>query len=125
MSWQDYVRQAEHNEKFAYSIGDGSWEKTPYRDWVATALFYAALNWIQAFLESKNYRPGSHAVRDKYVTTLAELKPISRVYSDLQHDSENARYECVVPTAKALTEYHVPRLQQIKKQIGKLLPAHD
>lgn len=65
----DHLTQAQHNREFAESL-----DAAKYSDWVATALFYAALHHVDAFLATRNVHPGRHDVRDNYVEKVTELR---------------------------------------------------
>lgn len=86
-SRDDHLNQAEHNLKFSASI-----DAALYPDWVATALFYAALHYVDAFLATKNIHPGKHDVRDNLVAKVHELRPISNNYWALKNSSRTVRY---------------------------------
>lgn len=118
-SKDEHLAQAAHNEKFASSIPD--WPHSEHRDWVLTALFYAALHLVDARLDRYGIHPLSHARRERCLETLADFKNVKRQYYDLQHGSENARYGLVIPSAKDLTDLYLLRLNHIKKEIGALL----
>lgn len=96
----DHILQARHNEEF-YQATD----KNVYSDWAMTAVYYAALHYIDAFLARVNIiDPGGHDVRDQEVRGRAELRAISRLYFRLKSRSRNARYYC--------TRFHLGELQR-------------
>ncbi len=84
----DHILQARHNEEF-YRATD----KNVYSDWAMTAVYYAALHYIDALLAQVGMiDPGGHDVRDQEVHTRAELRPIARSYFRLKGRSRSARY---------------------------------
>jgi hypothetical protein len=86
----DHLLQARHNEEF-YRATD----KNAYSDWAVTAIYYAALHYIDSFLATTGMiDPGGHDVRDQQVRTRAELRPIGQLYFRLKSRSRNARYYC-------------------------------
>lgn len=86
----DHILQARHNEEF-YQATD----KTAYSDWAMTAVYYAALHYVDALLARAGMiDPGGHDVRDQEVRARAELRPIARLYFRLKSRSRNARYYC-------------------------------
>lgn len=84
---QEHLNQSAHNIDFATTI-DG----TRHSDWLATVLFYAALQQIDAFLAKSNIHPPSHDVRDRIIGKTRELKPLAKQYWQLKNASRNARY---------------------------------
>jgi hypothetical protein len=94
-----HVRQAERNEAL-YSYLD---VVTPtYIDWQVTALFYAALHYVNAYLSAKpsvGIHPVDHVVRDRLVASERSLRPIYAPYRELTTRSMDARYE-LVPFAR-------------------------
>lgn len=100
----DHLTQAQHNREFAESL-----DPAKYSDWVATALFYAALHYVDAFLATRNVHPGRHDVRDHYVEKVTELRPISDDYWALKNSSRTARY---YPPA-SFSATHLRRLRDI------------
>ncbi len=86
----DHILQARHNEEF-YRATD----KNVYSDWAMTAVYYAALHYIDALLAQVGVDdPGGHFARNREVGARAELRPIARFYFRLKNRSENARYYC-------------------------------
>lgn len=88
-SRDDHLSQAQHNLEFGESL-----DAAKYSDWVATALFYTALHYVDAFLDTKGYHPGKHDVRDGFVAKVQELRPIYDHYRALKDSSRTARYYC-------------------------------
>ncbi len=85
----DHLAQAQHNQHFY-----NSFDTAAYSDWAATVLFYAGLHYIDAFLATRTspIHPPKHKVRDRWVSTLSELKPLVNDYFKLKSSSETARY---------------------------------
>jgi len=84
-----HVTQVQHNESVASSLA-----AIGHFDWAITALFYAALNLMQAYLLEKGIVAETHAKRREAINSQPELASISRLYTMLQTQSENARYNC-------------------------------
>jgi hypothetical protein len=84
----DHVNQARHNARFYAAL-----DKSSFRDWAATVLFYTSVHYIDAFLAQKaNIHPTVHKTRDNAVALVSELKPIYIDYNVLKNASFNARY---------------------------------
>ena len=113
-----HLAQAAHNEALVEFL-DG----TPYTDWSATATFYAALHFIQAYFLSKNppEDPQSHGVRDAAIDNDKFLQQIRNHYRDLQDLSEAARYYGSKPTASELKTGVASYLAAIKKHLKQYI----
>lgn len=111
----DHLAQANHNAQFYHSF-----DRRSYSDWAATVIFYAGLHYIDAFLATQHIDPGSHDVRDRYITRLHELRQISDHYFALKNSSRTARYS---PLARFPMQ-HLQELEQIHLESIKsgLLP---
>lgn len=114
-----HVRRAQHNEQFAQHF---DLETTPYRDWVVTAYFYAAVHWIDAYLAQVNQRAGDHAARFNRINNdVPELTPISRTYRKLFSYSLNVRYELVEFSPSDVRSMVIPKMREVKEFAKKLL----
>ena len=99
----DHLAQARHNAQFYAAV-----DKSAFKDWAITILFYTGLHYIDAFLAQRaNLHPPINKARDNMVTTVAELKPIAPDYFALKNGSFNARY---MPPTK-FTDKHVSDLE--------------
>ena len=114
----DHLRQAEHNRDFANSL-----DASKYSDWIAIALFYSALHYLDAFLATKGHHPGGHPVRDGFVAMVVELKPIYNEYRTLKNSAHTARYFCLPAFSpghlKQLRDVH---LAQIRDHLRAYIP---
>lgn len=88
-SVDEHVQQAERNEAVAEYLADGG-----FYDWAITALFYAALNLMQAYFLEKRVHVASHYERRIRILNDSDLRPVSTVYNSLKIRSECGRYEC-------------------------------
>lgn len=113
-----HLNQAAHNESLIEFLAN-----TPNTDWAATATFYAALHYLQAYLLSKTppQNPKRHGTRDAAIDNDTFLHDIRNLYRDLQDISEAARYECVQPSADELKTTVAPKLAAIKKHIKQYI----
>jgi hypothetical protein len=109
----DHIQQAQHNETFFRFV-----DQSQYSDWAMTALFYAALHYIDAFLSQVGMNPGGHDDRDKEVANRKELRLIARQYFGLKNRSRNARYYCIKFTPQQLQEASGSFLSTIKRSLG-------
>lgn len=75
------------------SCGLGSAE---FVDWAVTALFYAALHWLRAFLAQEGVQIGSYAAEDQAFQQVLVLRQSPEPfgwYKTLKAESRAARYE--------------------------------
>jgi hypothetical protein len=109
----DHLAQASHNVEFV-----DAFDTSKYSDWAATALFYAGLHYIDAFLATMSVNPGSHDMRDRFVSTTKELKPLAADYWKLKNSSRNARYYPPARfTAKQIDELKNVHLANISRTL--------
>jgi len=114
----DHILQAQHNEAFYQAI-----DKNTYSEWAMTVLFYAALHYINAFLDRVGIDPGGHQERDNIVQNRKELRPIWHQYRYLKNRSINARYYCVTFTLTQLQQCSGGDLAAIRKCILPLVSS--
>ena len=117
-SRDDHLRQAKHNLEFGESL-----DAVRYSDWIATALFYAALHYVDAFLATKGHHPGRHDVRDGFVAREKELRPIHHHYRALKDSSRNARYYPPISfSATHLQMLRTLHLEAIRSRLRPYIP---
>lgn len=111
-----HINQAHHNERFIQFLGID----TPlYRDWVISAIYYTAVNYIEAFIYEKI--PGQHSdqvARTRQLSSPHQAREkiisdnfpstIKRHYKTLKNASENVRYAKV----DFKKYYKVPAIQK-------------
>lgn len=113
-----HLNQARHNEGF-YTATD----KNVYSDWAMTAIYYAALHYIDAFLASVGVLdPGAHKGRDEEFGRKAVLRPVYPEYFRLKNRSENARYYCRRYPMAELERSYRNDLIALREHILRLLP---
>lgn len=123
MSTKDeHVSQAEHNRAFWDGLSPST---TTFRDWVVVGIFYEAVHWIEAFLDTKGEHSDVHSNRmtamRRHRTDVGSLRPD---YELLKQESENARYRCHMHTSNEISNDLVPLVDGIKSHIrGLLNPA--
>ncbi len=87
-SQSQHENQAQRNERFFQSL-----DKTVSvnREWIVTAVFYAALHWMEAYYDNQHgLHFKSHDARNQMVRW--SRLPISREYLYLYDASRHARY---------------------------------
>jgi hypothetical protein len=114
----EHVAKAEGNESFAFSIKASD---QPSIDWTLTALFYAAVHYVEAYLAKHlDSHLRSHLTRDKYIAREPGLRPIWGAYSFLKYYSYNARYEVAGFTGKDMQDA-ADYLAEVKRHLLPLL----
>ncbi len=115
-SKQEHIKWAEHNEAFIDSL---NLDATPYRDWVVTGMFYAAVHYVEAYLATRNKHSRDHRARDSTVKRL--LPAISHNYRSLKDESINARYYGYRPSTSNIRQDMNPRLEAVKNHILRMV----
>ena len=116
----NHVKQAKHNENFYKSFNV---EETPYKDWIVTGVFYAALHFIDAYLATKSIHPFSHKMRDDWVKKHRELDLIWLDYRDLKEFRMKASYKVYEFTAQEIRNDVLPLLEAIQSGLKNLAPS--
>jgi hypothetical protein len=109
----DHILQAQHNEDF-YRATD----KNAYSDWAMTAVYYAALHYVDAFLARAGMiDPGGHDVRDREMHMRMELRPIVKNYFRLKSRSRSVRYYCTTFSFPELQRSYEDDLTEIRRHL--------
>lgn len=115
----DHILQVQHNETFYHAT-----DKSVYSDWAMTAVYYAALHYVDAFLAQVGIiDPGGHDVRDQEVHRRAELRPIVSSYFRLKSRSRSARYYCTTYPHSELQRSFEVDLRAIRDRLLPLSSA--
>jgi len=115
-SRDEHLDQARHNSTFYAAI-----DKSTYKDWAATILFYTGLHYLDAVLaDRENKHPLNHPTRDRAVFDSAELKPVYGHYSALKNASYNARYKPrTLFTIGQINQLETTHLATIRNRVGQ------
>lgn len=116
---QDHVNQAKFNEQLVVFL-DG----TAYPDWRATAVFYTAVHYVQAYFISLTppRRFDRHKDRDTAIENDKHICAIWNNYRSLKDWSRRTRYDGVKPDPKIFKDDIFPSLAAIKKHLRAFLP---
>lgn len=122
---QEHLRQAEHNEQFLTTF---DLPITPYLDWAATVIFYAALHYIRALAARHHFRSiSTYGEMDKLFDRLALFRRNAWVYEDyrqLKDDSRAARYDMRMFSPQEVVELRDEELHRIREFVrGQLATA--
>ena len=113
----EHIAQAEKNERLCDNLVGAE-----FNDWVVTALFYAALHYVNAyFAQQSNPVPSNHSVRNSQVAQTPELVEIEIHYRELYARSLDARYEIIVMQENEITKEKTERFDPIRAHIRALL----
>lgn len=111
----EHLTKAKHNEFFVTSTDN------PFFDWKVVGLFYAALQYVDAYFATKSVHPGDHSDRNWQMANAPELKPIFRDYRDLKNESRTARYEPPSVFDQNDVNFAQRKFDSIKKELLPLL----
>lgn len=117
---QAHIEQAKSNERLAEHLA-----RSPYADWRCTALYYAALHYIQAYFSGLNPPQvfERHALRDEAIRLNRSLKAIRNDYRSLKDWSQDARYELRKPSVGDFSTDIEPSLIAIKRHLRTYVPG--
>lgn len=95
-----HLQQAQHNLEFL----DDNPDPARYADWAVTTCFYAAVHYVDAWLNASGCQPEKHderhaamqrCGRDRSCRTRATFSSMWEAYRELEDLSRDARYRCV------------------------------
>ena len=113
---QQHISQAIRNEEFADAISD---LQTRFTQWEITALFYAVLHYMDAFLATRGHHPSNHRERRRFV---ADFTNLHREYENLYDLSMKARYATAEFTTQDVERLRAGDFRKFKEGILVLLP---
>ncbi len=114
----EHRAKAENNEFLVQNLDN------PFWDWAVTALFYAALQYIEAYFANLNppRHPPTHTVRDNYIHADPNLSKVYVDYRQLEDESRDARYDAHIQFTQADVTRTSTHLERIKTVVVPLLP---
>ena len=92
-------------------------------DWAMTAMFYSALNLVQAYFVEHGISATTHGQRLLRILETPDLRTIIDLYRVLKTRSESARYECRRFTS---AEYRATRtrfFEPLKQHMQELMKS--
>lgn len=114
-SKEEHIAQAQHNEDFVSNTDN------PFFDWKLTGIFYTALQYVDAYLATKNVHPPTHSWRLNAVNADPKLRAIRVDYRDLLNESRTARYEPPCTFGYGDAQIALRRLNSIKSVIVPMI----
>ena len=116
---EQHIYQAERNERAARVLAETEASEDRLTDWEVTALFYSALHYIDAFLDSMGgIHPTNHTARNGLV---ASRTSFALSYLKLYNRSLDARYNVVSLAPQAVAKIIADDFNPIKENIRSLL----
>lgn len=118
-----HEQRALDNEEFANVRLDARLTDVE-RAWIATAYFYAALHWVEAYLAARQppEHSRSHTTRKQTISQDPKLSAIQPLYRDLEDASRDARDELRVFTEAEVRALATTKLEPLRTYIRVLLP---
>ena len=109
-----HLAQALHNEQLCSFLED-----TPYSDWRVTSTFYAALHYIEAYLDTLKppIHCRIHVERDRVIANFPVTNALYNDYRNLKDLSAEARYSGQKLSSPEIKADVIPSLEKIKKQL--------
>ena len=115
---QQHIRQAERNEAAYHHLDTTS---GAFGDWQVTMLFYAAVHYINAYLERRSVRVASHDQRSFWVKTERGLRVVSSEYSELQDRGWESRYALVFFSREQARQLYAGDYRPFRNSIRNML----
>lgn len=93
-------------------------QEQPAYDWIVTVAFYTALHLVEKTIAQMGANSADHKMRERFINSLAELRPIRNQYLFLEMESKKSRYYCV-PFMKESALASIDQLSQIETVLIK------
>jgi hypothetical protein len=113
----EHISKAEHNEALYEELTTAG----GYADWEITALFYAALHYVDAWLSRSGTHPHAHVQRRSLVSRDPVLHRIYGHYARLDDRSRDARYTAIRFPNGYAQQLHTDQFQPIRDVVRRLL----
>ena len=115
---EQHLEKARENQRLAESC---ELRSRTEREWSIIIRFYAALHYLQAYLETKSARTSTHSETRKKIRAMSELQDLEDAYNQLYNMSWTARYTTLpCPTDDVLRAGNL--LLAVVNHIQKLMP---
>jgi hypothetical protein len=111
----EHLQKATHNERFADSL---DLSQRSHLEWAITALFYAAVHYIEAYFAKFGFHCPDHTERAREISRDPRIRQAFKDYRELQTLSTAARYSARVFAEREYTLHAKPILQRIKAVTG-------
>lgn len=97
---------------------------TPYADWRRSAIFYAALHYVDAYFfgTTPPQRFSNHGDRNTAIELDGKINAIYKPYSSLEDSSRCSRYDGWKPSEEQIVKELKRDLAAIKKHLRSFVP---
>ena len=112
-----HLSQADKNEKFYLAICSSNALSEQFTDWAVVVLFYSALHYVDAFLDTEEIHPRTHTERNRLVSRKHQISDIYPNYLSLHDRSIDARYNLVCFPLSAVERLWQEHYQTVKRHI--------
>lgn len=113
-----HLLQADRNERFLSRIDS---PEQPYGEWVIVGRFYVCLQYVDAFLATKEQRQiAGHPDRFAKMMHYDETKAIFEDYEQLYKESTEARYYCTQYTREEVRQLE-PLYLKVRNHLRRAL----
>lgn len=116
---EQHEQQARDNVSLCRLLEDAG----QHLDWAITALFYAALHYVDAYLLPD--AASNHVKRVRLIQQRPELDQVFEDYRKLQDLSRDTRYECLDPTPAEVEHYRQHIFGRLEAHLLALLKARE
>lgn len=112
-----HLKQAMHNKQFAEELLNA--DPVEYPDWAVTAVFYAALHYVNHFfVRTTGWAPDNHLLRSTSLNRCAETRAIRFAYETLRNRCDECRYLCMAIAPREVEELLKNQLGEIKRAMA-------
>jgi hypothetical protein len=111
-----HLQIAQHNEQF---FGNLDLASPPARGWAATAAFYAALHYVEAFFGTRSKHSADHRTRDNNMVQHPETMAIYDQFCELKNISTRARYYGRYPSQVEFEDQVLAALSDVRSEMSK------
>jgi hypothetical protein len=114
MNRKRHICKAEHNELFFRSFDI---DKTNYRDWVVTGIFYTLIHCYEAYFSLFNKHSGSHDISDDWISNDPNISDTYDDYRELKQERWQASYRSTPFSATDIRDSLLPKFDRAKAKI--------
>jgi hypothetical protein len=111
-----HLQIAQQNEQF---FGNLDLASPPGRGWAATAAFYSALHYVEAFFGTQSKHSADHRTRDNNMVQHTETMAIYDEFCELKNISTRARYYGRYPSEAEFTNQVLVALEGVRTEMKK------
>ncbi len=110
-----HLNKASHNEEFFNSFDI---DKTKFRDWIITGIFYAIHHYYDAYFAMANKHSESHDILDDWICNDNRITNTYGDYRELKQYRWKSSYWFKNFSPQEIKTIILPKFENIKKQIS-------